>query len=220
MRAPPTNSSSAMSSVYSIATDRSGSSAASTSSSADDDEKRHETLRQPSQSCRPSSRSASPPRRRRRSLPNSDGWNDAPTESGASRESSARCCSGRIEHRDHRRDREPHDRPRPLAKLLGVELCGDARRRRRPPATPVSCLMRKYALSRVLVHRDERARAVEHREPERGQHGAHEHQPARLRTHAPPFAHVGGRGRDARPADLLTVHAVSIRACGTPQRAA
>ena len=175
IRAPPTKSRSAMSSVYNIETERSGSSAASTSS-------------------RPiTTRKGTSPFVRRRSVspflhdehrhPDDDAelaelrrLERAAEEKALRAVDARRDRIGQHERERHRHDREPHQRPRPLAPLVGVDLRDDGERdgaRRRAGELPQQ-IERARA---ILVHRHEGARAVEHRQAEGEQHRAHEHEP-------------------------------------------
>src|SRR5512146_164963 len=118
IRAPPTNSSSAIRSVNSIATDRSGSSAASTSSTPITTTNGTRPLVKRLR-LSPFLTMSIDTQTTTASFANSDGWKKAPRAVNRWRDS-----AGQNEHGEHRGDREPHDRPGPAAQAVGIELGG------------------------------------------------------------------------------------------------
>ncbi len=192
MRAPPTKSRSAINSVSSMATERSGSSAASTSSTpitatngispfaetAQVLSLLYDQHRDPHDHSELGEFGRLERRAEEKSL--------RPVDRGCD-------ASRQDEHGGHRHDGEPHDRPRPPAKLLRVELGGDEEHQN-PRREPFDLANEEEHARAVVGDRDERARAVQHGEAESAEYRAHEHHEPRLRAHAPSVSNVGARG--------------------------
>jgi hypothetical protein len=92
----------------------------------------------------------------------------------------------------HQHDRDGHQRPRPHAPSLGIHL-GDDREADHAEQRAAQLPQQVEGAAPVLLHRQDRARAVQRGQAECQEHGREDEQRTRLDAHAPAQANVGAR---------------------------